>query len=325
MKKSLLLLTLLFVLTPVVNAGTLKFRNDNTFKIVQFTDLHYIHGNDDAKAALENVNAVLEMEKPDLVIVTGDLIFGGPAELSFRDVMKTFEKHNIPFAFTFGNHDDEYGMSRQELLNLGSQYSHNLSSTTPGITGTSNYVLEVKSSASDKVEELLYVFDSNTYAKHSGLSGIDGYEWIYQDQIAWYCGLSEKYAASNSGKPVPSLAFFHIPLPEFAEAAENQSTFLVGTRWEACCCPKINTGLFAAMFGRNDVKGIFCGHDHNNDYTAIHHGVALCYGRYSGANTVYNNLKPNGARVIILKEGSREFTTYLRLSNGQKLNEINIQ
>jgi hypothetical protein len=63
--------------------------------------------------------------------------------------------------------------------------------------------------------------------------------------------------------------------------------------------------------------GHFCGHDHDNDFVTLWHGIMLGYGRYSGCNTVYNNLDYNGGRVILLKEGSRSFETYIRLRNGE--------
>ena len=53
-----------------------------------------------------------------------------------------------------------------------------------------------------------------------------------------------------------------------------------------------------------DVEGIFVGHDHDDDYAVMWHGVLLAYGRYTGGDTVYNNL-PNGARVIELTEGEK--------------------
>ena len=65
-----------------------------------------------------------------------------------------------------------------------------------------------------------------------------------------------------------------------------------------------------------DVMGTFAGHDHNNDYAVIYKEVLLAYGRYTGGNTVYNNLA-NGARVIILQEGERKFDSYIRLTGGE--------
>ena len=49
--------------------------------------------------------------------------------------------------------------------------------------------------------------------------------------------------------------------------------------------------------------------------------VLLAYGRYTGGNTVYNNLA-NGARVIILQEGERKFDSYIRLAGGEIESQI---
>ena len=68
-----------------------------------------------------------------------------------------------------------------------------------------------------------------------------------------------------------------------------------------------------------DVMGVFVGHDHDNDYAVMWHGILLAYGRYTGGNTVYNHL-PNGARVIVLKEGQRTFDTWIDLAGGQQVN-----
>lgn len=85
------------------------------------------------------------------------------------------------------------------------------------------------------------------------------------------------------------------------------------------CAPALNTGMFTAMKEAGDVMGVFVGHDHDNDYAVMWHGILLAYGRYTGGNTVYNHL-PNGARVIVLKEGQRTFDTWIDLAGGQQVN-----
>lgn len=62
--------------------------------------------------------------------------------------------------------------------------------------------------------------------------------------------------------------------------------------------------------------GVFVGHDHNNDYAVMYREVLLAYGRYSGGNTVYNNLA-NGARVIILHEDERKFDSYICIPDSE--------
>ena len=61
--------------------------------------------------------------------------------------------------------------------------------------------------------------------------------------------------------------------------------------------------------------GVFAGHDHDNDYSVMWHGILLAYGRFTGGNTEYNHL-PNGARVILMKENARTFTTWIRIKGG---------
>ena len=49
------------------------------------------------------------------------------------------------------------------------------------------------------------------------------------------------------------MAFFHIPFPEYNQAAQNENALLIGTRKEKACAPAINTGLYAAMLNAGDV------------------------------------------------------------------------
>ena len=58
--------------------------------------------------------------------------------------------------------------------------------------------------------------------------------------------------------------------------------------------------MFAAMVESRSIVGTFTGHDHDIDYLVAEQGIALGYGRFSGDNTTYNNLRP-GVRVIVLK------------------------
>ncbi|MBQ9073131.1 MAG: metallophosphatase, partial [Muribaculaceae bacterium] len=79
---------------------------------------------------------------------------------------------------------------------------------------------------------------------------------------------------------------------------------------------------FTSFCEKGDVMAAFCGHDHDNDFAVMHYGIMLAYGRYTGGNTVYNHLKPNGARVIVLKEDTRELDSWLRLRGGKTTNRL---
>ena len=68
--------------------------------------------------------------------------------------------------------------------------------------------------------------------------------------------------------------------------------------------------MFASMKEMGDILGVFVGHDHDDDYAVFWKGILLAYGRYTGGDTVYNNLS-NGARVIEMTEGSTNFRTWI--------------
>ena len=298
----------------------LKFGEDKKFKIVQFTDVHWKADSIASEEAGERMGEVLDAEKPDLVIFTGDVIFGKPADKSMRCALEPTIKRGIPFAVTFGNHDDELGMSRKELYDFIKDMPGNLTSTVEGLSGVTNFILPVKASDGSQDAALLYVFDSHSYAT---LKGIKGYGWIKHDQVQWYIDESKKFTEANGGTSLTALSFFHIPLPEFHEAVQNEGSFLIGTRKEKACAPEINTGLFAAMQEAGDVLGIFVGHDHVNDYAVSWKGIMLCYGRYTGGKTVYHDIPGgNGARIIELTEGVRQFRSWIRLKDGQVINEF---
>ena len=68
---------------------------------------------------------------------------------------------------------------------------------------------------------------------------------------------------------------------------------------------------------RGDVMGMFCGHDHIDDYAIAYYGLLLAYGRYTGGNTVYNGLPGgNGARIVVLHESERTLDTWIRTAEG---------
>lgn len=311
--KFYLALTLLLVTTyGMAQKSELQFSKDGKFKIVQFTDVHFKYGNPASNAALERINEVIDAEQPDLVIFTGDVIYSAPADSGMVQVLEQVSKRKLPFVVTFGNHDDEQGLSRQQLYDIIRKVPGNIMPDR-GTALSPDYALTVKSSSyPQKDAAVLYCMDSHSY---SPLKDVKGYAWLTFDQVNWYRQQSAAFTAQNGGQPIPALAFFHIPVPEYHEAVADENSTIRGTRMEEACAPRINSGMFAAMKEGGDVMGIFVGHDHDNDYAVMWKNILLAYGRYTGGNTVYNHL-PNGARVIVLDEGARTFTSWIRQKGG---------
>ncbi|MCJ7842233.1 metallophosphoesterase family protein [Lederbergia sp. NSJ-179] len=284
----------------------LKFHKNQSFKIVQFTDLH-VGGeeNQEDKKTFHVIRKVVECEKPDLIVVTGDLIWSEGVkhpDQSYRRVLDQISEWDIPFATVFGNHDAEANITREQLLQIHSEYTNSLTMAGPDhIHGVGNYSLSIQSSTKLANEAVLYFLDSGDYAPKS----VGGYAWVHPDQVSWFMSEAKKYA-------LPALAFFHIPLPEYRDVLSFGK--VSGNKLEQVCAPMINSGLFTALLESGEVMGTFVGHDHDNDYCGELCGISLCYGRVSGYNT-YGKLQ-RGARVIQLSEGQRKFDTWIRLDDG---------
>ncbi|MUT64734.1 metallophosphoesterase family protein [Paenibacillus sp. NEAU-GSW1] len=293
----------------------LQFHKDGTFKIVQFTDIHWQNNNPADLCSLDLMNNILDHETPDLVIFTGDMIHSELADdpkTAFIHAVSAVTARNIPWAFVFGNHDAEEGITRDEIMAISKELPACLAQQGPAyIGGIGNYFLTIQSSTDiDRIKTALFLFDSGSYAPKQ----IGGSAWIRRDQIDWYIQESLHLEAKNENRPIPSLSFFHIPLPEFNDLWDFHTSF--GYNYEGVGCPKINSGLFNAFLERGDVTGVFVGHDHVNDFWGNLHGIRLCYGRATGFNTYGKEDFPRGARVIKLYEANRDFETWLRLEGG---------
>lgn len=299
-------------------AQNLKFGADGKFKIVQFTDVHY-NGSEESKAALNVLDSVLTKEHPDLIVLTGDIIWGGPAKENLLAVLNRISRYDIPFVYEFGNHDWEQGLSNRELYNIARGVRNNI---LPDLTDSKelDYVVKVRDRKGKSDAAILYCLDSHAYPAGFPADKSHGtYAWLTFDQVSWYRQQAQAIKDANGGKTLPALAFFHIALPEYNQACTNENATLIGHRREAVCSPEFNSGMFTAMMEEGDVMATFVGHDHDNDYAVMWHDILLAYGRYSGGNTVYNHMKP-GARVIVLEEGRRRFSTYIREWDGNLTN-----
>lgn len=312
--KKILFACILLLSCTVATARKLNFNKNGFFKIVQLTDVHYAHGNPKSDTALLLIQRVLDAEKPDMVLFSGDIVTDRPVKEGWDAITGLVIERKIPFAVALGNHDDEHGVTRRELEKMITNYPYNCNYPTSGLlNGVMNNVFPVYGSEKEmKIQSLIYCFDSGAY---STIEGVEGYGWITSDIIDWYKKESLRFTRLNGFKPLPALAYFHIPLPEYRSAFDDKENRRTGVRKEDECAPQLNSGMFAALKEMGDVMATFAGHDHVNDYLVEHHGIALGYGRFSGWKTTYTP-EMNGARIVMLKEGSRQFDTWIRMFDG---------
>lgn len=318
--KSIALLVALLISSFSVSAQkTLRFNEDGKFKILQFTDTHLGTGNGaseyrclQAEKTLARISRVVKQEKPDFIVLTGDIVTGGDASATWSRILDSLASFKTPFCIVYGNHDPERKLTRKEMSRpiVSTPYSLNRLNSAEELADVE---LEVLASQGDQPVLLLYCMDSHDY---STIKSVKGYGWFTTDQIEWLRNSCNARTESNGGMSVPSLAFFHICLQEYGQAWSNPKNSRKGKRAEDECPGALNTGMFAAMVESGSVMGTFVGHDHDNDYVVAEKGIALGYGRFSGDDSTYNNLRP-GARVIVVEEGQRCFESWILEDDGR--------
>ncbi|WP_114855446.1 metallophosphoesterase family protein [Brachybacterium sp. YJGR34] len=309
----------------------LRCREDGTFTIVQFNDTQDSHRTDARTIALQE--AVLDDVRPDLVVLNGDVIDGSPttaleAKQAINNVVVPMEERGIPWALTFGNHDEDStavtGMDEAAYLEFVAQYPHNLNTAgAEGISGSGNQVLTVSSSRGDRAVYAVWLLDSGRYAPEQiagqDLAGHPRWDWVRPDQIRWYLTASEELQ-HRAGHRVSGLLFQHIPLWEHrcawfgsADSRTDEDHArarvrhrIVGERNEVESPGPFNSGLFTALLHRGDVQGLFVGHDHTNTYAADYYGITLGYGPGTGFGAYglegAEEHRLRGARVFRLDE-----------------------
>lgn len=128
---------------------------------MQIADLHYsvtagscrdtttsCIGSDNLTTSL--LGRMLDVEKPDFIVFTGDQLNGQGTSWDGRSVLSKFAKavtdRGIPWAAVFGNHDDEDGMSREAQIKYMRGLPYSMVERGPkDVHGVGNYVLKVKS------------------------------------------------------------------------------------------------------------------------------------------------------------------------------------
>ncbi|XP_009587984.1 probable inactive purple acid phosphatase 28 isoform X2 [Nicotiana tomentosiformis] len=358
----------------------LHFNSDGTFKILQVADMHYGNGMvTRCRDVLESefnycsdlnttqfLRKMIEIENPDLIVFTGDNIFGASATDAAESLFEVFApaiQSEIPWAAVLGNHDQESTMNREELMYLISLMDYSVSQTFPStkvtsdpvkqhpitnIDGFGNYNLEVWGAPGSYFSNSsilnLYFLDSGDRAV---VNGVRTYNWIRESQLSWLHDISKRYQVNTitgtalafhvhdlgqwknadqsveSSLPMmhPALAFFHIPIPEIRQGPIKD---IVGTDREYVACSSVNSGVLKTFVSMGDVKAVFIGHDHTNDFCGNLEGIWFCYGGCFGYHGYGVAGWPRRARVIQAELGKgkelwmgvEKIRTWKRLDDG---------
>ena len=251
-----------------------RINKDGKFKIMQAADLHLSTGLGKCRDAMPNdgrqcdadirtldfVDKLIDEEKPDFVVLSGDQVNGETAPDAQTAIFKyaeMFTRHKIPYAGIFGNHDDEGDLDRAGSMAVMQGLPFSLSEAGPAdVAGIGNYIVEILGRGSTSHSALtLYLLDTHSYSPDE--RQFRGYDWLKADQLAWFRstaqGLKKKHKEYTHIHM--DLAFIHIPLPEYRNSDGHK---WVGNWTEPPTAPGFNSGFKDALIDEGVVL-VSCG------------------------------------------------------------------
>lgn len=316
--------------SPVVNPdavvpvedenGEFTFTTDRELKIVTFSDVHFGGGwmsfkND--RMAINAVAAMITAEKPDLVVVTGDVSYPVPFQAgtfnnktSAMMFIALMEQLEVPWTVTLGNHDAElysyYSRKKVSEFYSDDNLKYCLFSAGPDeVDGYGNHFIHVKNSEGLITHEIV-MMDSHSYTGGDFLGIFWKYDNIKQSQVDWF--EKKMNAAMQNNPDVKSTLFFHIPLVEFRDAyneyLENgvkdtdnvKSSFgVVGEKDPYVYCGVGEDNLFEKIVELGTTLAIFNGHDHLNNIVLNYKDVDFTY-NFSIDYLAYSGISKQGAQ-----------------------------
>ncbi len=308
----------------------LQFNSDGQFKIMIFADSQ--DDEDLEESTTQLMIEALDKYEPDLVVFLGDNTVANGYDKQYEAIeilTEPVRSRNIPYAIVFGNHDQEKGVDKEDLLAIYQEFGCLTYDADPDICGCGYCNLPILSSDGTKTAFNLWFIDSGSKNTDEGASG---YDYVHEDQIEWYKETAAELKAANGGETVPAINFQHIVVPEIYEALYcampvslgstltpsykdvpysliPNFTGYTGLVCEAPCPPYVADGQFDAWLETGDIIASFHGHDHINTYEVNYQGIDIVNVPSVGCSSYHYDFT-RGVGLITLDENSPEDYTY---------------
>ena len=300
-------------LVPVKDSdGYWTFTTDDDFVVMQFTDIHIGGGCFSSQTdpwAMNAVATMIRQQKPDLVVVTGDIAYpvvfqaGTLNNLSATKIFANLmESLGVYWTFSFGNHDTEaYSYyTREDICEYYESQNFKYCLFEKGFhggdKGYGNNIIKVKNSAG-VVTQAIVTMDSHSYVDGDILGLAWKYDNLHDSQVYWYETEMKKLVSANkaidaTATELKNMVFVHIPIMEYRDAwkefveADNKDTANVkfdfgvmgekpskknGVETYGVFCGMHPCSLFEVGL-ENGLQAIFCGHDHYNNFSVLYNG-----------------------------------------------------
>ncbi len=201
--------------------------DDGDFTVLQFSDTHFKSFlNYSDQFLLAKMEQQVKSLKPDLVVVTGDMINDGDSgtfnkAFVLRTVAEMFEENGQYWAYIPGNNDGlNYGTSADVTAYLG-QYEHCLVSDDPEVSGGAQYSIDLTDEG-----ELTHSFIFLDTMDYDDEDPDHTYGYVHEDQVKW---CENEIASKQTENPdVKISVFLHENTPAFRKAAKHGKAYKIG-------------------------------------------------------------------------------------------------
>ncbi|KAI0764830.1 Metallo-dependent phosphatase [Fomes fomentarius] len=341
-------------LNPYPNKPRLTFRSDGTFKLTVFSDLHFGENPWDDWGPVQDTNSiklmntVLPSEKPDYVVLNGDLITG---ENTFREnstklideIVAPLNNLRIPFSSTHGNHDNEPNIThaeeiRRELQVAPLSYTRFAPSWADGQGyGPGTYWVPVYTHVWDFRPSLILWFFDSRGGFSEGANSTRLPDWVDAAVATWIertvVLMDDAWGpADKVGRG--SLAFVHIP-PHIVQDLQQD---LNSTQDPGLNADELGSGSTQATTLPQDVSkddpfwdalnkhvlnlhGVISGHDHGNEWCRREptKNVIFCFDKHSGYGGYSSQGWGQGVRNIVFRSPNPKVgpETWIRMEDGE--------
>ncbi|PJM79102.1 metallophosphatase [Bifidobacterium scaligerum] len=264
---------------------------------------------------------------------------------TFAGFLSPIMQAGVPFAATYGNHDFQCGILAEEQDDLYREFPGCMNPKDSLEPGTFALPIEA-SDGSGRVAMAVIMVNSGDYAgkpeendvqypayvvnsRGLDLADSDGYGTPTPEALEWLGTVQDELGARNGdGKPVPAIAFQHIPPQEFYDCLKevpawtpnavegarayaghcyvlNHEICRPGSRLgEAIGCADENVGEVAALNAAGGYFALFCGHDHKNAFVGHAHGIDLGYAPTCGFECYGPKSRYRGIRLFEFHESN---------------------
>jgi len=350
-------------LNPYPNKPTLAFKQDGTFKVTVFSDLHFGENPWDVWGPQQDANStrlmkrVLGDEKPDYVVINGDLITG---ENTFKDnstklideIVAPLNAVKVPFSSTYGNHDNNVNITHVLELQREQQvaplsYTRAAPPGVGGPGGPATYWVPVYSSPAARAPSLLlWFFDSQGGFKTDNTPMPD---WVDATVATWIEDEVKLMNAAWGSTQRQHLIFTHIPPYEIKKLQANinnqsnpglnadtmgdgsvqSSTPPLSSCQNDCDQPFWNT--LTSQLGSENIVAIVSGHDHGNEWCAVEptKEVVFCFDKHSGYGGYDSTGWNHGVRNFVFSSSAfnkpLNVKSWIRYEEGEVKAQVQLQ